>query len=211
MATGNQKQVEIIEGEVTNVYPPSKNDDTGKWRPANIYIETEDGMASISQFPKGDYDTGTTYEPIQMPAWYTALDLDSLPGSKVQVAAAYKSTYNEIRQYVSVQTFKVVSDLPKPKPTQANNEPPSWGLDERIAWNSAVNNAVSYYTEKSNRPPQFQNITIALIQDLALRIYELIRSGPSLMALVAEDEAAEQEKHEDPEDELFPDDGVQSI
>ena len=203
----NQKEVEIIEGEVTQAYPPSKNDD-GKWRPANIYIETEDGMASISQFAKGDYDTGTTYEPIQMPAWYTALDLDSLPGAKVQVAAAYKSTYNETRQYVNVQTFKVVSDLPKPKPTQANNEPPSWSLDERIAWNSAINNAVSYYTEKSNRPPQFQNITIALIQDLALRIYELIRSGPSLMALVAED-AVEDTK--EPEGELFPDDGVQSI
>ena len=32
-----------------------------------------------------------------------------------------------------------------------------------------------------------------------------------MMALVAEDEAAEQEKHEDPEDELFPDDGVQKV
>ena len=198
----NQKQVEIIEGEVTQAYPPSKNDDTGKCRPANIYIETEEGTVSISQFPKGDYDTGTTYEPIQMPAWYTALDLDSLPGTKVQVAAAYKSTYNEIRQYVSVQTFKVVSDLPKPKPTQANN---AWSnsVDERIAWNSAINNAVSYYTEKSNRL-EMPAMPLDAVHNLAMQLYELIRRGP-----VAEDTAPD--NHEEPEGELFPDDGVQSI
>ena len=205
MATSNQKEVEIIEGEVANVYPPSKNDDTGKWRPANIYIETEEGTVSISQFPKGDYDTGTTHEPIQMPAWYTALDLDSLPGARVQVAAAYKSTYNETRQYVNVQTFKVVSDLPKPKPrpTQANNEPPSWSLDERIAWNSAINNAVSYYTEKSNRL-EMPAMPLDAVHNLAMQLYELIRRGP-----VAEDTVPD--NHEEPEGELFPDDGVQSI
>ena len=203
MATSNQKEVEIIEGEVANVYPPSKNDDTGKWRPANIYIETEEGTVSISQFPKGDYDTGTTHEPIQMPAWYTALDLDSLPGAKVQVAAAYKSTYNETRQYVNVQTFKVVSDLPKPKPrpTQANN---AWSnsVDERIAWNSAINNSVHYYTEKSNRL-EMPAMPLGPVYNLAMQIYELIRRGP-----VAEDPV---EEIKEPEGELFPDDGVQSI
>jgi len=202
----NQKEIEIIEGEVTQAYPPSKNDDTGKWRPANIYIETEEGMASISQFAKGDYDTGITYEPIQMPAWYTALDLDSLPGAKVQVAAAYKSTYNETRQYVNVQTFKVVSDLPKPKPTQANNAPSSWSsssVDQRIAWNSAINNSVHYYTEKSNRL-EMPAMPLDAVHNLAMQLYELIRRGP-----VAEDTVPD--NHEEPEDELFPDDGVQSI
>ena len=208
----NQKEIEIIEGEVTQAYPPSKNDDTGKWRPANIYIETEEGMASISQFAKGDYDTGITYEPIQMPAWYTALDLDSLPGAKVQVAAAYKSTYNETRQYVNVQTFKVVSDLPKPKPTQANNAPSSWSnsVDERIAWNSSINNAVHAHpfleNPVKNDPLDSAAVShwIDEVDALASPLYGLIRRGP-----VAEDTVPD--NHEEPEDELFPDDGVQSI
>tara|TARA_Y100000310_G_scaffold84570_1_gene81457 strand:+ start:278 stop:961 length:684 start_codon:yes stop_codon:yes gene_type:complete len=118
-------QVEIIEGEVTQAFAPSKNDE-GKWRPANIYIETAEGKVKISEFPKSDYDTRVTYEPIQMPGWYRALgDLENLAGVKVQVAASYKSTFEGTREYNKIQTFKVLSGLPTPQPTPATTATPA--------------------------------------------------------------------------------------
>ena len=179
MAT-NQKSVDIIEGEVTQAYVPSKND-KGSWRPANIYIETAEGKVKISEFPKSDFETRITHEPIQMAAWYTALDLDNLAGAKVQVAASYKSTYEDTREYNKIQTFKVLSSLPTPQPSKspATASAPataSWGgsIDERIAWNSAINNAVSKIPMPYDDTGWLNEVDI-----LAQVIYPLIRRGPT--------------------------------
>ena len=124
------KEVDIIEGEVTQAYAPSKNEE-GRWRPANIIIQRDDGsQATIKQFPKSDYDTRVTYEPIQMPPWYEALDFDNLIGSWVQVAAVHNGEYNGIAQYDSVKTFKVASagsplKAPQPRTAQPQTAKPS--------------------------------------------------------------------------------------
>ena len=183
MATNKQKSVEIIEGEVTQAFSPSKTD-AGTWRPANIYIETAEGKVKISEFPKSDFETRITHEPIQMAAWYTALDLDNLAGAKVQVAASYKSTWEDIREYNKIQTFKVLSSLPTPQPSKspATASAPataSWGgsIDERIAWNSSINNA-----NEATDPPTNAEDEARWIEDIDRRahlIYPLIRRGPT--------------------------------
>jgi hypothetical protein len=171
-------QVEIIEGEVTQAFAPSKNDE-GKWRPANIYIETAEGKVKISEFPKSDYDTRVTYEPIQMPGWYVSLgDVAHLAGVKVQVAASYKSTFEGTREYNKIQTFKVLRGLPTPQPTPATTATPApaWGsLDERIAWNSAFNNA-----NEKTRPPENIGDEARWLEDIVRRatlLYPAIRKG----------------------------------
>ena len=180
----DKPEVEIIQGEVTAAYEPTKNE-AGKWRPANIYVETDDGSAKIAQFPKSDFDTGVTFEPIQMPPWYTSLDIDNLVGSKVQVVAAYKSIYEGTKEYNRVQTFKVLDGVAKVQADSTpgvTSSPAAWGsLDERIAWNSALNNSCSAIPWKENYVvgmgvgnTEWLNQVDTLAQD----IYALIRRGP---------------------------------
>jgi hypothetical protein len=197
MATNNQKSVEIIEGEVTQAFAPAKND-AGAWRPANIYIETAEGKVKISEFPKSNYDTRTTYEPIQMPAWYVSLgDVAHLVGVQVQVIAEYKSTYEGTREYNKIQTFKVLGSLPTPQPSEspATALPSaSWtaSLDERIAWNSAINNAVNAHTivtidiedevlhvRKASHDTIGWDVWLGMVDALANQIYPVIRRGPT--------------------------------
>jgi len=141
------KNVEIIEGEVTEAYPPTKNDDTGKWRPANIYIATTEGPVRLGQFPKGDYESGVTIEPIQMPKWYEALDLDNLVGARVQTAAVYQKTYDGTPQYGSVQTFKVLNGVPKAQTATQEGVQTAPAKMSRSELGAATGNAVSASTE----------------------------------------------------------------
>jgi hypothetical protein len=170
-------QVEIIEGEVTQAYEPRKNEN-GRWRPATIYITTATGKVKIAEFPKSDFDTHITYEPIQMPGWYVSIgDVTHLVGAKVQVAASYKDTYEDTREYNKTQTFKVLSSLPTPQPTPATTATPApaWGsLDERIAWNSAINNAASAVPYERESVVDW-TVELSIV---AHHIYTLIRRGP---------------------------------
>lgn len=163
MATNKQRPVEIIEGEVTQAFAPSKND-AGTWRPANIYIETAEGTVKISEFPKSDFETRITHEPIQMPAWYTALDLGNLVGAKVQVVGSYKSTYEDTREYHKATAFKVLSSLPTPQPseppTQQNGTSNGYAPQSRQEIGMATGNAknggftvVAAYYEKHGELP----------------------------------------------------------
>ena len=201
MATNNQRPVEIIEGEVTQAYEPSKND-AGTWRPANIYIETAEGKVKISEFPKSDYDTRVTYEPIQMPAWYRALgDLENLAGAKVQVAASYKNTFEGTREYNRIQTFKVLSGLPTPQPAPATiaTPAPAWGsLDERIAWNSAINNAASAVPYERESVVDW-TVEVSIV---AHHIYTLIRMGPLPAENAPEQPVEAPEPNADPEPDV---------
>jgi hypothetical protein len=164
MATNNQRSVEIIEGEVTQAFAPSKND-AGTWRPANIYIETAEGKVKISEFPRSDYDTRITFEPIQMPAWYVSIgDVTHLVGAKVQVAASYKNTFEGTREYNRIQTFKVLSSLPTPQPSeppaQQGGTPNGYAPQSRQEIGMATGNAknggftvVAAYYEKHGELP----------------------------------------------------------
>lgn len=180
----NKQEVEIIEGEVTQAYPPTKNPDTGKWRPANIYIATSEGAIKVAEFPKSNFDTRITYEPIQMPSWYTALDIDNLAGSQVQVVAVYKETREGTKEYFKTQTFKILDGVTKAQPNSGSSAAPTpttWGsLDERIAWNSAVNNAVSVIPHDLWFDGNGVRVVIGGPVDvLAHELYALIRRGPT--------------------------------
>ena len=114
-----------------------------------------------------------------MPPWYTSLDIYNLVGAKVQVVAAYKSIYEGTKEYNRVQTFKVLDGVAKVQadPTPGvTSSPAAWGsLDERIAWNSALNNSCSAIPWKEN----FGNAEwLNQVDTLAQDIYALIRRGP---------------------------------
>ena len=195
----DKPEVEIIQGEVTAAYEPNKNE-AGKWRPANIYVETDDGSAKIAQFPKSDYDTGVTFEPIQMPVWFTSLDIDNLVGAKVQVVAAYKSIYEGTKEYNRVQTFKVLDGVARVQADSTpgvTSAPTAWGsLDLRIAWNSAVNNSCSAVPWKENFPnAEWLNQVDTLAQD----VYALTLRGP----LPPEEDTPDVDQPEESDGEVF--------
>ena len=174
----DKPEVEIIQGEVTAAYEPTKNE-AGKWRPANIYVETDDGSAKIAQFPKSDYDTGVTFEPIQMPVWFTSLDIDNLVGSKVQVVAAYKSIYEGTKEYNRVQTFKVLDGVAKVQAGSTpgvTSSPAAWGSkDDNIRWNSPMNNG-----NHATKPPENIEDEARWMDDIVRRadlFYVAIRKG----------------------------------
>jgi len=210
------KEPTIIEGEVTAEYRPVKND-SGKWRPANIYISTDKGKVKISSFPDSDFDTHVTYEPIQMPEWYTDLDLDNLVGSTVRVIAYYKSTYEGTLEYTKVQLFEVADSLPKPAaaqgtPTQQEAEPAPWSnsIDERIAWNSAINNGANHVD--SQGPWQGpDHAWLKRVDEKANEIYGLIRRGPWQMVVVDEPPAEPEQSDEQLKEDLFGPSGVLTI
>ena len=211
------KQVEIIEGEVTEVYPPNKNDE-GKWRPASIVIATDEGKVKLAQFPTKDYDSGVTFEPIEMPAWYEALDLDNLVGARVQIAAVYQKTYEGTRQYDKAKTFKVLNGVaPKaqtatqegvqPAPTATTPTSAPWGSkDDRIMWNSAINNAVTAIPWISNmtedKEAYYTPNWLSEVDALARDVYALIRRGPT---------PVEEAPLEPEDDDPFPDAPEESL
>ena len=221
----NKQPVEIIEGEVTEAYPPNQNNDTGKWRPANIVIATDEGKVRLAQFPTTD-KAGVTIEPIQMPEWYEALDLDNLPGVRVQAVAVYMDMYKDVPQYGRVQTFKILNGVaPKaqPKPTATTtttaSAPAGWGsIDERIAWNSAINNAVTaiprYYEDNFRRvdgEAYYRPNWLGEVDALARDVYALIRRGPTPVEQAPLEPEDEEPFPNAPEDEESDELGVQQI
>jgi len=202
------KEVDIIEGEVTQAYTPSKNNE-GKWRPANIIIQRDDGsQATIKQFPKSDYDTRVTHEPIQMPPWYEALDFDNLIGCWVQVAAVHSGEYNGIAQYDSVKTFKVAStsSLPKPQPrtAQPQTAKPSTADENqmRIMRQSTLGYSATLLAGKEFASPE---IMIEQTIQVASKLLEYVISGemPSFVDEEAEADMwlEQQEKYDEQPDE----------
>ena len=218
----NKQPVEIIEGEVTEAYPPNQNNDTGKWRPANIVIATDEGKVRLAQFPTTD-KAGVTIEPIQMPEWYEALDLDNLPGVRVQAVAVYMDMYKDVPQYGRVQTFKILNGVaPKaqPKPTATTtttaSAPAGWGsIDERIAWNSAINNAVTAIPWISNMTEDgeayYRPNWLSEVDALARDVYALIRRGPTPVEQAPLEPEDEEPFPNAPEDEESDELGVQQI
>jgi len=125
------KPIADLKGVVVKAFPAKQNEN-GRWRPANFEIETESGVVKVKRFPDGvwDKDKGVkiTPVPIVMPAWYDKLiatygdTLYSLVGSTVQVkgeGAINESTW-EIEYKVVGENFFVVDD----ESTQAPSDSP---------------------------------------------------------------------------------------
>ena len=210
MANKEVKEIEVLEGTVTSAFPPTRMED-GNYRPANILITTdgdESEQVRISQFPNSNFDTKVFYEPIQMPTWYEALpeNIRDLVDSRVQVIASPKGEWNGVRQFNYVQSFKVLKLAHEPQPRTAQPRTaqaaatPAWGsIDERIAWNSAINNAVHALSGNDPLLPEY----IGKVDTLASLLYELIRRGPDSPVDAPEAEADEQAYDKQIMEDLF--------
>ena len=206
------KEPTIIEGEVTAEYRPVKND-SGKWRPANIYISTDKGKVKISSFPDSDFDTHVTYEPIQMPEWYTSLDLDSLVGATVRVIAYYKSTYEGTLEYTKVQLFEVADSLPKPAaaqgaPTQQEAEPAPWSnasQAQKIAWGQSNNLAANFINNQGPWQGSDQAY-LKRLYELACMFYPVVLVGPGAVIDFFHDTPPELEPEPEQSDEQLKED-----
>jgi len=205
--------VRIIIGVVNHAYPVNQNPDTGKWRPANFSIETDTDTDEvyIKQFPTSHWDseqgTFVTPEPITMPAWYDGLisaygaTMQGLEGLTVQIKgeAKFNKQRGTIEYEVVGQGFTVLDEAaPTPKEnisgptgegasTPPPEQPRTYSLDERIAWNSAINNAVNAHTVT---PIEIEwDVWLGNVDRLANKIYHVIRRGP----VEIEEEAVEPE------------------
>lgn len=206
------KEPTIIEGEVTQAFRPVKND-SGKWRPANIYIATDKGKVKISHFPDSDFDTHVTFEPIQMPAWYTALDLDNLIGSTVKAIAYYKSTYEGTLEYSKVQLFEVADSLPKPAaaqgaPTQQEAEPAPWSnasQSQKIAFGQSYYLAANFINNQGPWQGSDQAY-LKRLYELACMFYPVVLVGPGAVIDFFHDTPPELEPEPEQSDEQLKDD-----
>ena len=203
------KPVTDIIGTVSKAYPINQNIETGAWRPANFSIETESGVRFIKQFPLSYWDKETsafvTPDPIRMPEWYNNLiatygeNLMGLVGLRIKVRGEGKinSHSMEIEYTVAEGSFTVLQGEPKQDSEDAPPPPVQHtvSLDERIAWNSAINNAISALPfgkfdgefgvgmtfKPSDNTDQEKAVVEKWIEEIdtvARVIYSLIRRGP---------------------------------
>jgi len=193
-------EMQSIEGVVTRVFTAKLNDE-GAWMPGKLVVLTDDGEVDFIAWPMKDFDTRVVFEPMRMPPWFAALDLETLEGASVKAIAVPKvSAYSGKREYTKVNSFKLVEptqatpreetqgDTPPPSPTPTPTQS-TLSLDERIAWNSSVNNAVQSHPFKGDPlDAEARSKWLGEIDVLALDIYHLIRRGPVEPAVELEDE-----------------------
>ena len=115
------KPIANLKGVVTKAFPTKQNDN-GRWRPANFDIEIESGIAKVKQFPLSYWDRDNSayvmYDPMRMPEWYNKLiaaygdTLYSLVGSTVQIKGegAINGTTMAIEYTVSGENFFVLDE-----------------------------------------------------------------------------------------------------
>ena len=136
-----------------------------------------------------------TSQPLRVQSGLGNFLKDNLVGARVQIAAVYQKTYEGTRQYGSAATFKVLNGVaPKaqtatqegvqPAPTATTPTSAPWGsIDERIAWNSAINNAVTAIPWISNmtedKEAYYTPNWLGEVDALARDVYALIRRGPA--------------------------------
>ena len=115
------KPIADLKGVVVKAFPTKQNEN-GRWKPANFDIKTESGVVKVKRFPDGVWDkekgVKITPVPIVMPAWYDKLiatygdTLYSLVGSTVQVKGegAINGTTMAIEYTVSGENFFVLDE-----------------------------------------------------------------------------------------------------
>ena len=193
-------EMQSIEGVVTRVFTAKLNDE-GAWMPGKLVVLTDDGEVDFIAWPMKDFDTRVVFEPMRMPPWFAALDLETLEGASVKAIAVPRvSAYSGKVEFIKVNSFKLVEptqatpreetqgDTPPPSPTPTPTQS-TLSLDERIAWNSSVNNAVQSHPFKGDPlDAEARSKWLGEIDVLALDIYHLIRRGPVEPAVELEDE-----------------------
>jgi hypothetical protein len=126
-------EMQSIAGVVTRVFTAKKNEE-GAWMPGKLLVLTDDGEVDFIAWPMKDFDSQIVFEPMRMPPWFAALDLETIEGASVKAIAVPRvSAYSGKVEFIKVNSFKVVptqatpreetqGDTPAPSPTPT---PPS--------------------------------------------------------------------------------------
>ena len=183
----------IIMGTVTAVYQPGwKVSNAGKEYQAGgkVLLDSKDGVCEVSFLQLYVDDKRTA----DMPQIWNDIDADWIKGKRIAIACVFDKDYpnpktGEVKhQYKNPTDIQYLDgdepetavvgvhhndDETKPTPVQH-----TFSLDERIAWNSSVNNAVQSHPFKGDPlDAEARSKWLGEIDVLALDIYPLIRRG----------------------------------
>ena len=190
-----ERELDLVTGRVTRYWAPSPKGEGSGWKPAKLVIETDDGDIDLVEWPKKDYETKVVIEPIQLPQ-FDRLSLDDIEGKTIKALAVANGEYQGKPQWV-VNTngyTKVVGGDPKPEPEPESDtqqprvpdtRPPASSLDQRIAWNSGINNAIHAMGEISGIPEasitraEWDAVYLERVDALANKLFHLIMRGPA--------------------------------
>jgi hypothetical protein len=197
MSNMQSNEKKIIMGTVTAIYGPEwreKKDGTPYFGPGRIHLDVKGSTCEVSCWAN---------EEIMPPLW-TGINLDTIRGRNVVISATYDKEYTNPNSGETKYQYKNPTDIQyldgdeptqdAPEPTGEEDAPPppaqhTFSLDERIAWNSSVNNAVQSHPFKGDPlDAEARSKWLGEIDVLALDIYHLIRRGPVEPAVELEDE-----------------------
>ena len=123
-------EMQSIAGVVTRVFTAKLNEE-GAWMPGKLIVLTDDGEeVDFIAWPMKDYETKVVFEPMRMPPWFAALDLETIEGSSVRAIAVPRvSAYSGKVEFIKVNSFKVAvqtqdgTPAPSPTPTPPSIDP----------------------------------------------------------------------------------------
>lgn len=195
MSTLGEK--EIVIGTVTAMYHPGWSAN-GKLTPGKLILDTDEGVCEVAFMQL--YEDSVRTE--KMPQIWNDIDADEIRGRRVAISATYRDFHTNKHQYVRPSSIKYLDgDAPTPKEatpeptgegasTPPPEQPRSFTTEERISWNSAINNANislsskwtgaqsdgngAYGTIHHPESPAFMK----KLRKVAILFYEEIRRGP---------------------------------
>jgi hypothetical protein len=192
---------DVVVGTISKIYQPREHN--GKLTPGKIILDTDDGTAAITVWQL--YIDSIRSE--KMPEIFESLsEIEAdVVGQAVAISCRFDKTYEHPttgavqQQYSKMTALKFIGGEP---PKQAETKPvartapsgtengstpstPSsestnpMSLEERIAWNSAINNAVNAYSfQRADRYGGGIPAYLKLVVTLANELYPEIRRGP---------------------------------
>ena len=196
MTQGNliQANTYTVMGTVTGIYPPATTAN-GKLRPAILELDSQKyGKCNFAFFQRWENGERTEKLPRE---WEEIIKVqDWVMGKQIAVTAIFNDSYMDKSNFKNPIAIEFLEDTPTlpPEPVttatpvttptvapttapMATPAPQSFSLDERIAWNSAVNNAVTA-TNHHYGAEQGDEGWLTSVEAKALLLYPLIRRGP---------------------------------
>ena len=192
---------EVVIGTIQKIYQPREF--SGKLGPGKIILDTDEGTAAITVWQL--YIDSIRSE--KMPELFESLsEIEAdVVGQAVAISCTFDKTYEHPttgavqQQYSKMTALKFIGGEPpkqaetKPvartapsgtengsTPSTPSSEPTNpMSLEERIAWNSAWNNAVNAYSfQRADRYGGDIPAYLKLVDKLANEFYSYIRRGP---------------------------------
>ena len=199
----NGKKTSVV-GVVTAIYGPEwreKRDGTPYFGPGRIHLDVKGSTCEVSCWANEEI----------MPPFWTGINLDTIRGRNVVISATYDKEYTNPNSGETKYQYKNPTDIQyldgdeptqdAPEPTGEEDAPPppaqhTFSLDERIAWNSSVNNSVTVLASEiakamralAEGDESSLDECLGRVDRLASGFYDMIRRGPVEPAVELEEE-----------------------